>query len=67
MERAAGADIGGGTERGTVTETAPSRAEVVVTAAAGMGFICAVAAAIAAWMLMTDPDRLMWAAALVGR
>lgn len=28
-----------------------------------MGIVCAVAAAVGAWMLMTDPDRLMWAAA----
>jgi len=35
---------------------------MVFTTAAGMGLVCAAAAAAGAWMLMTDPDRLMWAA-----
>jgi hypothetical protein len=43
----------------------PSRGEVVVTAAAGMGIVFAMAAAAGAWMLMTNPDRLMWAATLL--
>ncbi len=63
MEHASGADTRRGTEPELATEPSPSRGEVVFTAAAGMGFVCALAAAAGAWVLITGPDRLVWAAA----
>ncbi len=63
MERVAAAGTDRRTDRTAAAKSPPSRGEAVVTAAAGMGIVCAVAAAVGAWMLMTDPDRLMWAAA----
>lgn len=62
MEHASRADAEGRTEPEAAPDAAPNPGEVLVTAAATMGFACAVAAAAGAWMLMTHPDRLMWAA-----
>lgn len=65
MDSAAGADS---RRRITpeATASSTSRGEAVVTAAAGLGVVCALAAAAGAWMLMTSPDRLLWATSDAG-
>lgn len=62
MEHALRADAEGRPEPETAPDAVPNQGEVLFTAVAAIGFLCAVAAAAGAWMLMTDPDRLMWAA-----
>ncbi len=66
MERAAGADANRRLDPRAAPDLSPSRGEVVVTAAAGMGIVCAMAATAGAWMLMTNPDGLLWVASDAG-
>ncbi len=63
MEPVQTADVRRDTQWEDAAEATSSRGEAVFTAAAGVGLVCAVVAATGAWMLMTDPDRLMWVAA----
>ena len=71
MEQAPAANVGRGIQWPETAGLSPNSGEVVFTTAAGLGLVCAVLAAGGAWMLMTDPDRLMWIASaaltLVGR
>lgn len=71
VEQFQAADVRRDAQWNGAVEASTNRGEAFFTAAAGLGLVCAVVAATGAWMLMTDPDRLMWVAsaalALAGR